>query len=311
MLQGNLVSITAQQVLVMFLLILVGYLAVRCHILDAGARRSFSSLLVNIVVPAMIVNSYMTAFDPEILANLVRTALVSLGVLVAGLAVALAFTCRMRHPDRPLIRFAITFSNAAYMGFPLIEALFGAEGLLYASIFNTFFNILIWTAGMAILDPKAIQGNPLLELAKKPALLAVAAGLVLYLGQIPVPALIAQPISLLGAMNTPLSMLITGAIIATSDLRAVIRSGRLWLILVLRMAVIPAVSFLLCLATGTGGMVGAVVILLEACPCAAITSVFAVQFHYDEQLGAGAVVASTLLSIFTLPLCALLVQMMG
>ena len=100
-------------------------------------------------------------------------------------------------------------------------------------------------------------------------------------------------------MNTPLSMLITGAIIATSDLRAIIRSGRLWLILVLRMAVIPAVSFLLCLATGTGGMVGAVVILLEACPCAAITSVFAVQFHYDEQLGAGAVVASTLLSIFT------------
>ena len=140
MLQGNLVSITAQQVLVMFLLILVGYLAIRFHILDAGARRSFSSLLVNIVVPAMIVNSYMTAFDPEILANLVRTALVSLGVLVvAGLAVALAFTCRMRHPDRPLIRFAITFSNAAYMGFPLIEALFGAEGLLYASIFQHLF----------------------------------------------------------------------------------------------------------------------------------------------------------------------------
>ena len=118
MLQGNLVSITAQQVLVMFLLILVGYLAVRFHILDAGARRSFSSLLVNIVVPAMIVNSYMTAFDPEILANLVRTALVSLGVLVAGLAVALAFTCRMRHPDRPLIRFAITFPTRPIWGSP-------------------------------------------------------------------------------------------------------------------------------------------------------------------------------------------------
>ena len=161
MLQGNLVSITAQQVLVMFLLILVGYLAVRFHILDAGARRSFSSLLVNIVVPAMIVNSYMTAFDPEILANLVRTALVSLGVLVAGLAVALAFTCRMRHPDRPLIRFCHhLFQRGPIWGSPSSEALFGAEGLLYASIFNTFFNILIWTAGMAILDPKASQGNP-------------------------------------------------------------------------------------------------------------------------------------------------------
>ena len=106
-------------------------------------------------------------------------------------------------------------------------------------------------------------------------------------------------------------MLITGIIIATSDLRAVIRRASLWYILLLRMAAVPTAALLLCLATGTGGMVGAVVVLLEACSCDAITSVFAVQFHYDEQLGAGAVVASTLLSIFTLPLCALLVQMMG
>ena len=74
MLQGNLVAITAQQVLVMFLLILAGYLAVLARVLDAGARQGFSSLLVNLVVPAMIVDSYLIPFDPEILANLVRTA---------------------------------------------------------------------------------------------------------------------------------------------------------------------------------------------------------------------------------------------
>lgn len=309
--QGSLVSITAQQVLVMFLLILVGYLAVRAQVLGAEARRSFSTLLVNIVVPAMIVDSYLIPFDPDILANLVRTALVSTGALLIGLGIALLATRRMQSPDRPILRFAITFSNAGYMGFPLIEALFGAEGLLYASIFNTFFNILIWTAGIALLDPGAKGANPVRELVKKPALLAVALGLVLYLGRVPVSDLIAQPIGLLGGMNTPLSMLITGIIIATSDLKAVIRRGALWQTILLRMLAVPAAAVLLCLATGTGGMVGAVVILLEACPCAAITSVFAVQFHYDEQLGAGAVVASTLLSIFTLPLCALLVPMMG
>lgn len=309
--QGSLVSITAQQVLVMFLLILVGYLAVRAQILGAEARRSFSTLLVNIVVPAMIVDSYLIPFDPDILANLVRTALVSTGALLIGLGIALLATRRMQSPDRPILRFAITFSNAGYMGFPLIEALFGAEGLLYASIFNTFFNILIWTAGIALLDPGAKGANPVRELVKKPALLAVALGLVLYLGRVPVPDLIAQPIGLLGGMNTPLSMLITGIIIATSDLKAVIRRGALWQTILLRMLAVPAAAVLLCLATGTGGMVGAVIILLEACPCAAITSVFAVQYRYDEQLAAGAVVVSTLLSIAALPLFALFVQMMG
>ena len=309
--QGSLVSITAQQVLVMFLLILVGYLAVRAQVLGVEARRSFSTLLVNIVVPAMIVDSYLIPFDPDILANLVRTALVSTGALLIGLGIALLATRRMQSPDRPILRFAITFSNAGYMGFPLIEALFGAEGLLYASIFNTFFNILIWTAGIALLDPGAKGANPVRELVKKPALLAVALGLVLYLGRVPVPDLIAQPIGLLGGMNTPLSMLITGIIIATSDLKAVIRRGALWQTILLRMLAVPAAAVLLCLATGTGGMVGAVVILLEACPCAAITSVFAVQYRYDEQLAAGAVVVSTLLSIAALPLFALFVQMMG
>ena len=309
--QGSLVSITAQQVLVMFLLILVGYLAVRAQVLGAEARRSFSTLLVNIVVPAMIVDSYLIPFDPDILANLVRTALVSTGALLIGLGIALLATRRMQSPDRPILRFAITFSNAGYMGFPLIQALFGAEGLLYASIFNTFFNILIWTAGIALLDPGAKGANPVRELVKKPALLAVALGLVLYLGRVPVPDLIAQPIGLLGGMNTPLSMLITGIIIATSDLKAVIRRGALWQTILLRMLAVPAASVLLCLATGTSGMVGAVIILLEACPCAAITSVFAVQYRYDEQLAAGAVVVSTLLSIAALPLFALFVQMMG
>lgn len=302
---GNLVTITAQQVLVMFLLILVGYLAVRVKVLGAEARQNFSSLLINIVVPAMIVDSYLIPFDPAILSNLLRTALASAAVLFAGLGIALLATRRMKDPNRPLLRFAITFSNAAYMGFPLIEALFGAEGLLYASIFN----ILIWTAGTALLAPGSQEKHSLGQLLKKPALLAVALGLILYLGQVPVPDLISTPLSLLGGMNTPLSMLITGIIIATSDLRSVIRRGSLWYTLFLRMAVVPAAALLLCLATGTGGMVGAVVILLEACPCAAITSVFAVQYHYDEELAAGSVVVSTLLSIVVLPAFALLVQL--
>ena len=314
--ESNLTIITAQQVLIMFLLILAGYLAVRVGALEGGARRGFSSLLVNLVVPAMIIDSYMIPFDPAILGNLARTALASLGVLLLGLVIAAAVT-RRGGGDKALIRFAITFSNAGYMGFPLIQALFGAEGMLYASIFNTFFNILLWSVGMNMMrrgaeeEGQGPKTNPLLDLVRKPALAAVAIGLVIYLGRIPVPELIAQPISLMGGMNTPLSMLITGIIIATSDLKAVIRSGTLWRTVLTRMLLVPAAGLALCALTGTGGMVGAVVVLLEACPCAAITSVFAVQYRHDERLAAGMVVVSTLLSILTLPLFAALVQMVG
>ena len=60
---------------------------------------------------------------------------------------------------------------------------------------------------------------------------------------------------------------------------------------------------------GLHGTVPTIVLLLEACPCAAITTMFAIQFHHDEELAAGAVVFSTLSSILTLPLYALLLTM--
>ena len=111
-------------------------------------------------------------------------------------------------------------------------------------------------------------------------------------------------------MNTPLSMIITGATIASSDLRKLLKNKNLFLVWGLRMLAIPAVELLIFALLGLHGTVPTIVLLLEACPCAAITTMFAIQFHHDEELAAGAVVFSTLSSILTLPLYALLLTMM-
>ena len=51
-----------------------------------------------------------------------------------------------------------------------------------------------------------------------------------------------------------------------------------------------------------------IALILEACPCAAITTMFAIKFRHSETLAAGSVVISTLLSIVTLPLYALVLS---
>ena len=78
----------------------------------------------------------------------------------------------------------------------------------------------------------------------------------------------------------------------------------------IRMVLVPAICFVVFRVIGAGSMVAEVVLLLEACPCAAITSVFAVQYGYHEDLAAGTVVVSTLLSIVTLPICAMLLTVL-
>lgn len=302
----ELAAITAQQIIILFLLIFTGFVGVKAGVIKMEGKKAFSDLLMYIIVPAMIIDSYMSEFNPEILSNLIKAFGLSAVLLLVGLAVTMLLTVKMKDQDRAITRFACIFSNAAYMGFPLIRALFGTEGLLYASAFVTMFNLLLWTVGYAIASGQAKPKEVLKNIFATPALISVVIGLVLYLCRIPVPEIIKQPISLVGSMNTPLSMIITGMIIAGSKVKSLFANKKLIFVIAVRMFVIPVICFGLFAMLGINGMVAQVVLLLESCPTAAMTSVMAVQFNHDENLAAGAVVVTTFLSILVLPVCAYL-----
>ena len=304
----ELALICAQQVVVLFLLMATGTVAVKTGVLKPENKQAFSNLLVYLVVPAMIINSYRMEFSAEILRNLLAAFGMSVLAICIGTVITLVLTARRKDSRAPIFQFATVFSNAAYMGFPLISALFGAEGMLYASAYVTVFNILLWTMGYGMVSGSANARDVARNLLRTPVFYALVAGLAIYFFQIPIPHLIAQPIELLAGMNTPLSMLITGMLLAASDLKTIVSDLHIWKLAAVRMLLIPAVCLGVFALLGLVhlGMSAQVVLLLECCPAAAITSVFAVQFHHDESYAAGSVVLTTLLSILILPLCALL-----
>ena len=302
----ELAQITAGQVVMLFLLMGTGIAAVKTGVLKPEGKQTLSNLLVYLVVPAMIVNSYRMEFSMEILHNLLAAFGMSLLALLIGTGITLA---RRKDSRTPIFRFACIFSNAAYMGFPLISALFGSEGLLYASAYVTVFNILLWTMGYGFVSGSSDPKEVLHSLLHTPVLYAMVIGLCIYLLQIPVPQLIAQPLELMANMTTPLSMVITGMLLAAGDLGCIVRSKPVWKLAAVRMLLIPAVCLAVFGLLGFRSMTAQVVLLLECCPSAAITSVFAVQFGHDESFAAGSVVLTTLLSIVTLPLCALIITM--
>ena len=301
----DLAIIAAKQVLQLLLMILAGAVCCKAGVFKPQDKSILSNILLYLVVPAMVIDSYLVEFDPETFRNLLSAFGLSILALTIGLAVAVLATCRVAKENRAILRFSCGFSNAAYMGFPLIKALFGSEGLLYASAFVTVFNIALWTIGYGIVSGSASAKEIVHSIVTCPCILAVALGLVLYLGRVPVPEVLAGPIGTIGSMNTPLSMIITGATIASSDLKKLLQNKILFLTLGLRLLVVPAAALAVFALLGVSGMVPMVVLILEACPCVTITTVFAIRFHHDEELAAGAVVFSTLCSIITLPLYAL------
>ena len=102
----------------------------------------------------------------------------------------------------------------------------------------------------------------------------------------------------------------TGMLLAAGDLGCIVRSKPVWKLAAVRMLLIPTVCLAVFGLLGFRSMTAQVVLLLECCPSAAITSVFAVQFGHDESFAAGSVVLTTLLSIVALPLCALVVTLL-
>lgn len=304
----ELALLTLEQVTELFLMILAGYVCVRTGAVKMEGKKFFSDLMMSLTVPAMMLHSYMMGFDEKIFSNIVSV--LGRTVLVFTLAFILTFllTGRMKGKDMPIVRCACVFSNAAYMGFPLIQAIFGSEGMIYASAFVTVLNLFLWSLQYSLLTGRVKLKEVLHTLLTMPTMIAIMIGLVIYLGRIPVPEMLDSTLNTVGSMTTPLSMIVTGMIIAGIDIKKQLRDLRLAIIIVIRMFLIPAACCGLFYLLGASGMAAAVILILMSGPSAAVTTVFAVQFGYDEEMTAGAVVVTTFLSIFTLPLWAYFIE---
>lgn len=294
--------------LILFLMIVAGFVCGKTGAIRPEGKKTLSDLLLYLILPAMILDSYLVEFDAGIFENLLIAFGLSAVLMLGGGVIAVAATWRSKSPDRTMVRFACIFSNAGYMGIPLIRALYGETGVLFASAFLTVFNILVWTLGYIMVSGQAQPKEVIRSIVTCPSVIAVAAGLVIYLGRIPVPGVLVETVGLVGDMNTPISMIITGLTMADRNLRALLKNRDLPLVMVLRLVVIPLACLAVLRLLGMRGMVADIVLLLEACPTAAITTVFAVRFAKSEDLAAGSVVFTTLASMVWLPVYALLLS---
>ena len=298
----ELAIITVKQVLELFVLIISGIFLYKKNIIREDGKKLLSDILIKFVVPCMIINSYMGKFNDEVLDNIGKSFIYSIILCVIGIVISLAVSFVVSDEHKGIFRFACSFSNAAYMGFPLIRALFGEEGILYASSYVTVFNILLWSVGYVFFADKMPIKKLLKNLITCPPIIAVVVGLIIYLFKIPVTNIIADPISSVGAMTTPISMIVTGVAMGEAGIVRLIKQKHLLYGLFIRLILIPMVSLLVFYIFNISGIVATVTLVLEACPCAAITTMFAIQYGHDQKYAAALVVISTICSIVTLPL---------
>ena len=292
---------------VMLLLILVGYVVSKKGMLTDRGTSEVNTLLLQIVTPCLIVNSFLTSEDSLSAGELLLS--VGTSALAIGLSILLSRCFFRKEPEgrKKVLQFAAAFSNSGFMGLPLVEGIVGSKGVMYGSFFIVVFNIFCWTYGFRMMSGG--QKMSLKVLLMNPGIIGLVFGLPIYFLDLHLPAVLSEPVGFLAALNTPLAMLVVGSYIAKVELHSFISDLAVYKSAALRLLLAPGIFLGLLLLIRPEPNLFVTSVIQAACPAAANTVLFSVQYKRDSALASKTVAVSTVLSIITIPLLTILAQM--
>lgn len=325
-------DVLIQKVILMAVLVALGVIMRKAKKADGQLTKGLGDIVVYLSQPAMIIYSFTAAeFSRRILITALCVFLFSLLFHAAYYALAKLLYKNAPEKQRTVLRFSTVFTNAGFMGIPLISQLISPEAAIYATFYVVAFNIYNWSLGCYIYtgDRSYISAKKMLI---NPATVPTYIGLAIYIlaGTVTLPAALSPAFEsfivpvirddilyLLNCTVMPLSMLMIGIRLAEADLKAMFKDKYLPLFLAIRLILIPlGVMGIMKLILLTGIIpsnilvpAATVLCISASTPAAAMASIFAERFDGDAVYAGKLVSVSTLLSMLTMPLVAALLQM--
>ena len=317
-------------VALLFIMMLPGVIMKKCKLSVDGFGKGISNLVLYVAQPALIFMAYLRPYSQEILLNSVYVLVLS--ILFHTVFAVIAMISYKKAPDsmRRMLRFATIFSNAAFMGIPLISAVLedtypGAT--VYASIYNITFNLFLWSLGVYICtDKRDVNENGIeddeeeivhkaspLKALYHPVTIAAAIGLVFFILPINdyVPSIVEEAFVMLKNLVAPLSMVVIGLRLADMDFRGIFKDKFMYIFLGMRHVLLPLIALLIVKIAGlivpVSEVVATAVVIMAAAPAATSATMFAEMYDCDAGYVSKLVTVSTLLSIVTMPLIIMLV----
>ena len=316
------IILVSKQVGVLFALMAVGFFCNRRRLLNDVAIKGVTELLVLIVTPCVIIHSFIQqTFSPSLLGDLGWALAAAIFAHVVGSVIAFVCLRAATSADPPegrdvgregVLRFAVIFSNAGFMGLPLEYAILGADGVFFGAMYVVVFNILCWTWGVAVMCRGAKVTN-LRSVLVNPGTVGVALGLPFFLFSMKLPEVVGRPLEMLADLNTPLAMIMVGWYLAESrkckmeNVKCKMKStflifkvGALRLLIV-PLAVIGALVGIRACVPALNTVMAVAIVTAASAPVAALTTVIAARYDRDAAMATRLVSGTTLLSILTMP----------
>ena len=293
-----------KQIAQFFIMIIMGYTLVKLKIVKSEDSKVLSMVCLYLIMPCVIINSFLIDFTPEKLKGL---------GLAVGVAIVIHFVAWIFIKIlgkvlnfNPVEKASVMYSNAANMVIPVVMSVLGDEWVLYSSAFVSVQLVLLWTHCKSMLSNE--KGFELKKIYTNINLMAIFIGILLFITKIHIPSVLQGTLKSVGGTVAPISMIITGMIMAGAELKKVFSNGRIYLVLFFRMIFFPFIVFLIMYFTGitkvidNGAMILLVTFIATITPTASSITQMAQVYGNNEQYAGAINIMTTIASIVTMPI---------
>lgn len=308
---GLITLLLVKKIVSLFLILSAGALLVKCKIVGSKDSRTLSMISLYLLTPCVILYSFQVDFTPAVRDGLILATVAA--VIIHILLVSLNAGLRGALKLDPVEQTSIVYSNAGNLIIPLVTVMLGKEWVIYTSAFIAVQQALFWSNAKSILcgDKKF----SLRKVVTNVNMIAIFAGIVLFLTGIRFPGPLDDAVDSLGGMIGPVCMLVTGMLIGGMDLKKIFAYRRLWMVVAMRLLAVPLVILALLKFSGlarfaeNGTEVLLITFLATMTPSASTITSMALVYGKDADYASAINVATTLLCIVTMPVMVALYSM--
>ncbi len=292
--------ITIEKIIGLFIILFIGFIALKVNVLDSNSSKRLTDLLIKIVQPCTLFMSYQIDFDRESLIGLGYTALLGASGFIITIILATIIIPAKDNREAAIERVSVVFSNAGFIGLPLVSAIVGSEGVFYLTAYLTMYHLFFWTYAYSMIAGAGDLKTTVKHLIQ-PCTVAIALGFVCFIFRIHIPQILAEPISTVGNLNTALAMIIAGSILAESDIMDTLKRARPYFLAFLKLMLFPAIMIIIFRFIPLPLVIRTTVIIAIACPTGSMGTMVAVQTGHNGSYSSLLFTMTTLLSLITIP----------
>lgn len=299
--------LTLSNVLVLFSLILIGFIVGKKNVVDAQGQAQISRLVLYVTMPATIITSMQLDFSLDKLSLALKIGLIMI-ICYFFIFIFSSFLVKrldLKPQQKDIFLAGSIMGNNSFMGYPLIIAILGQEALFYAVLSSgLLYELISWSLGAYIIGRNGDKEKDftIKKILLSPGIISVALGLGLFLLQIKLPAIAFNSLKILSGATSPLAMLVVGMMLSRSDFKRALTNKYIYLISFFKLLVYPLLILAISSFVGLEGYLKIIPALMLSLPTGAYVGIFSDNLGSDTDLASQLVFVSSLLSVITIPI---------